>query len=458
MGNVSGEQRRNGRTAMTTFLSCSRTVLLAATLAGGLVAAAAPADAQQSPVSPAPAAAPAAAPPTAPAAVLPGPAIAPGKPSWTQAMPDTEAAATLAPVAALPIPTAVDKLPVAALHLPKNFHIEVYQAGLPGARSLRVDDKGTVFVSTRVLDRVYAVVNQNSKREVKVLAKGLHSPNGIALHGGDLFIAEISKISMIKDVEDHLDNAKLAVIYSDLPSYEPHGWKFLALGPDNRLYFNIGAPCNICMPPATNAQIRSINLDGSDPEIVAHGIRQVVGMDFQPGSKVLYFTENQRDWLSEDEPQDKLNRILHPGKDNFGFPYCDGGDIPDPIYGWGHSCNEFIKPVAQLGPHSAPLGMRFYTGHMFPAQYRDAIFIARHGSWNKTHKIGGDVVIAHLNADGTVRSIEPFITGFLVDGKKYLGRPVDMEWLKDGSMLLSDDFNGAVYRITYGPQRISSRH
>ena len=169
---------------MTTILSCSRTVLLAATLIGGLVAAVAPAAAQQSPASPAPAAAPAAAPPAAPAAALPGPAIAPGKPSWTQAMPDTEAAATLAPVAALPIPTAADKLPVAALHLPKNFHIEVYQAGLPGARSIRVDDKGTVFVSTRVLDRVYAIVNRNGKREAKVLVKGLHSPNGIALHGG----------------------------------------------------------------------------------------------------------------------------------------------------------------------------------------------------------------------------------------------------------------------------------
>jgi glucose/arabinose dehydrogenase len=147
---------------------------------------------------------------------------------------------------------------------------------------------------------------------------------------------------------------------------------------------------------------------------------------------------------------------LHPGKDNFGFPYCGGGDIPDPLFGWGHSCDEFTKPVAQLGPHSAPLGMRFYTGKMFPAQYRNAVFIARHGSWNKTKKIGGDVVVAHLNPDGTVKSIEPFITGFLVDNN-YIGRPVDMEWLKDGSMLLSDDYNGAVYRITYGPQKVSTR-
>jgi glucose/arabinose dehydrogenase len=174
--------------------------------------------------------------------------------------------------------------------------------------------------------------------------------------------------------------------------------------------------------------------------------------------KVLYFTENQRDWLSEDQPNDKLNRLLHLGQDNFGFPYCDGGDIPDSQFGWGHSCNEFTKPIAQLGPHSAPLGMRFYTGKMFPKEYHNAIFIARHGSWNKSKKIGADVVVATLTPDGTVKSIEPFITGF-IQNNNYVGRPVDMEWLKDGSMLLSDDYNGAVYRITSGPPRqVSMRH
>jgi glucose/arabinose dehydrogenase len=434
---------------MTRLLFRSRTLLFAL-LSGGLVAAL-PAAAQQTSASAAPAAQPA-----APAAAF-GPAIAPGKPGWTQAMPEGAAAANLAPVSALPIPTPADKLPVAMLHLPKNFHMEVYQAGLPGARSLRVDADGTVFVSTRVLDRVYAIVNRNGKRETKILVKGLNSPNGIALHDDTLYIAEINRISKIDDVEQHLDDAKPVVIYGDLPSYLPHGWKFLTVGPDNKLYFNVGAPCNICIPPPTNAQLRRINLDGSGAEVIAYGIRQVVGMDFDPISKILYFTENQRDWLSEDQPNDKLNRVLHPGKDNFGFPYCDGGDIDDPIYGWGHSCSEFTKPIAQLGAHSAPLGMRFYTGHMFPARYRDAIFIARHGSWNRTHKIGGDVVVASLNRNGTVRSIEPFITGFLVDGAKYLGRPVDMEWLKDGSMLLSDDFNGAVYRITYAPTATARR-
>jgi glucose/arabinose dehydrogenase len=439
---------------MTTILSRSGTFLFAA-LVAGLAAAAAPAWAQQSPPNPAPTTAPAPANPAL--AATPTPSGAAEKPSWMQAMPDNPAAADLAPVAPPPIATAADRLPVTKLHMPKNFNIEIYASGIPDARSLRVDDNGTVFVSNRRLDKVYAIVDRNGKREVKVVALGLNSPNGIALHNGTLYIAEINRISKIDNIEAQLDNPpKPTVIYSDLPSDAPHGWKFLAVGPDNKLYFNIGAPCNICMPPPTHAQLRRINLDGSGAEVIAHGIRQVVGMDFHPVSKMLYFTENQRDWLSENQPNDKLNRLLHPGQDNFGYPYCHGGDILDPQFGWGRSCDEFTKPVAQVGPHSAPLGMRFYTGHMFPGRYHDAIFIARHGSWNKTHKIGGDIVVALLNPDGTVRSIEPFITGFLVDNK-YLGRPVDMEWLKDGSMLLSDDFNGAVYRISYGPAHQAAR-
>jgi len=242
-----------------------------------------------------------------------------------------------------------------------------------------------------------------------------------------------------------------------VPKDEPHGWKFLTVGPDNKLYFNIGAPCNICMPSPAHAQIRRINLDGSGAEVVARGTRQIVGMDWHPVLKQLYFTENQRDWLSEDLPEDKLNRLTRPGKDNFGYPYCGGGNVLDPQFGWGHSCSEFTPPVARLGPHSAPLGMRFYTGTMFPREYHDAIFIARHGSWNRTKKFGGDIVVAKLNPDGTVKSVEPFITGFL-ENNSYIGRPVDLEIMKDGSMLISDDWNGAAYRLTYGPQRISMRH
>jgi glucose/arabinose dehydrogenase len=363
--------------------------------------------------------------------------------------PQNPAAQKLAPVAPPPIATAADKLPLAQLHAPKDFKIEVYASGLTNARSLRIGDKGTVFVGSRLTDKVYAITSKDGKHEVKTLLTGLYRPNGIALHNGVLYIAELSQISKVDDVENHLaDTPKPQVIYSDLPKDEPHGWKFLAVGPDNRLYFNIGAPCNICMPPETNAQLRSINLDGSDPQVVARGIRQVVGMDFNPQTKKLYFTENQRDWLSEDIPQDKLNRLDHPGQDNFGFPYCHEGDISDPEFGWGHSCDEFTKPIALLGPHSAPLGMRFYTGRMFPAEYRNQIFIARHGSWNRTKKFGGDIVVATLDKNGNVKSVKPFITGFIQDNK-YVGRPADLEVMKDGSLLISDDYNGAVYRVTY---------
>ena len=426
----------------------SRSMLLPAMVGGLLVLW--PIAAQQAPTNPAPAVAPAAAPAQSPAAQSPA-----TPPPWAQGRPDNEGVANIAPMVPPPIATPSDKLPLAKLKLPKNFNIEVYASEMVNARSLRISDKGTVFVSTRLSDTIYAVTNKNGKREVKPLVTGLYRPNGIALHNGTLYIAELNKISKIDNVEDHLDDAsKPTVIYDDLPSDEPHGWKFLTVGPDNKLYFNIGAPCNICMPPPTHAQIRRINLDGSGMEVVARGIRQVVGMDWHPLLNQLYFTENQRDWLSEDLPQDKLNRLAHPGQDNFGFPYCHQGDIADQQFGWGHSCDEFTKPIALLGPHSAPLGMRFYTGQMFPKEYRNAIFIARHGSWNKSKKIGGDIVVAKLNPDGTVKSIEPFITGFL-ENNNYVGRPVDIELMKDGSMLLSDDWNGAVYRITYGPPRVS---
>jgi glucose/arabinose dehydrogenase len=428
---------------MTLVLRCSRTLLLAV---AGLLAAPWPLAAQQTPASPAPAAQPAAQPQTTP-------------PSWAQGRPDTEGANKLAPVVPPPIAAAADKLPVAQLKAPKNFNIEVYASGMANARSLRIGDKGTVFVSTRLLDKIYAVVDKDGKREVKTLLTGLYRPNGIALHNGTLYIAELNKISKIDNIEANLDSPpKPTVIYDDLPSDEPHGWKFLTVGPDNKLYFNIGAPCNICMPSPAHAQIRRINLDGSGAEVVARGIRQIVGMDWHPVLKQLYFTENQRDWLSEDLPQEKLNRVTRPGQDNFGFPYCHQGNLPDQQFGWGHDCTaEFTQPIALLGPHTAPLGMRFYTGNMLPREYHNAIFIVRHGSWNKSRKIGGDIVVTKLNSNGTVKSIEPFITGFIVNNN-YIGRPVDIEQMKDGSILISDDWNGAVYRVSYGAPRVSMRH
>ena len=377
------------------------------------------------------------------------PAAAQLPPVPTPGQPTTEEASKLKGIASPPFAAAPDKLPLAQLKLPKGFKIEVYASGIPDARSLRIGDKGTLFVSNRVQDKVYAVVDKDGKREVKIIASGLDRPNGLAFKDGTLYIAEGTKVSKLEKIEDNLDKPpQPVVIYSDFPNHQSHGWKFMALGPDNKLYVNVGAPCNICIPPESNSQIRRLNLDGSGAEPYIRGNRNSVGFDWNPATKELYFTDNGRDWLSEELPNDELNRVTKMGQ-HFGFPYCHQGDIPDQQYGWGHSCSEFVPPVALLGPHAAALGMRFYTGHMFPAKYHDAIFIARHGSWNKTSKIGGDIYVVYLNKDGSVKSQEPFMTGF-IQNNNYVGRPVDVQPMKDGSLLVSDDYDGAVYRITYG--------
>lgn len=369
-------------------------------------------------------------------------------PPWKQGIPAAIADSKLAPVAPPPLPTPADKLPLDKLKLKDGFKIEVYAAGVPNARTLRLGDKGTVFVSSRVQDKVHAIVTKDGKREVKVIASGLHRPNGIALHKGTLYIAELSQISKIENIEDTLDNpAKPTVILNGLPKDEPHGWKYLTVGPDEKLYFQVGAPCNICLPPERHTKIYRVGLDGKGLEVYAHGIRQIVGMDWHPTLKQLYFSENSRDWLSEDVPEDKLNRVTQPGKDHFGFPYCHQGNFTDPEFGWGRSCSEFTGPVALVGPHSAALGLKFYTGNGLGDDYRGILFLARHGSWNRTVKIGGDVLAIKLNDDGTFRSMEPFITGF-IQNNNYVGRPVDILPMTDGSLLVSDDFNGAVYRVS----------
>jgi glucose/arabinose dehydrogenase len=371
--------------------------------------------------------------------------------------PDNEAAQKLAPNAPpSPLATAPDKLPLDKLKAAAGFNIEVYAAGMPNARSLALGDKGTVFVGSRTVDKVYAIVNKDGKREVKIVASGLYRPNGVAFKDGTLYIAELSKVSKIEKIEDNLDSPpKPTVIYDNLPKDEAHGWKFIAIGPDNKLYVPVGQPGNNVLHDADHGQIRRINLDGTGAEVIALGVRNTVGFDWNPETKQLYFTDNGRDWLSEDVPNDELNRVAKVGED-FGAPYCYQGDIPDPEFGWGHSCKEFTPPVGLMGPHAAALGMRFYTGKMFPASFKNQIIIARHGSWNRTNKFGGDVVVAHLNKDGTVKNLEPLVTGFLQDNK-YVGRPVDVLQLKDGSILVSDDWNGAVYRVSYGKQKVAAQ-
>ncbi len=366
-----------------------------------------------------------------------------------QAPPDNAAAAKLAPLRPPAEPAARDRLPLDKLKLPPGFRIEVYASGIANARSLRVGKRGTVFVGSARSDKVHAIIDDGGWRRVKVLVSGLHRPNGLAIHDGALYIAEVAKISKIDNVEKRLDDPpKPAVIYDGLPKDEAHGARFIAVGPDGKLYISVCQPCNNCVPPAGQGEIRRVDLDGGNMEVVARGVRNSVGFDWSPRSKQLYFTDNGRDWLSEDAPNDELNRVRKAGED-FGAPYCYQGNLPDTQLGWGRSCDEFTAPIALLGPHVAPLGMRFYSGRMFPSEYRDAIFIARHGSWNRTRKIGADVIAVHLNKSGTVRAMEPFLTGFLADNN-YLGRPVDVQPMRDGSLLISDDWNGAVYRVTYG--------
>src|SRR5436305_14242059 len=386
----------------------------------------------------------------APAAAPP----APGSPLIGRPA-DSEAAAKLAPVAPPPIAAAAYKLPVAKLKVPPGFNIEVYAAGMANARSMAEGDKGTVFVGTRLVGNVYAITNKDGQRSVKTLASGLYRPNGVAFKDGTLYIAELSKISKIDKVEDNLDSSpKPTMIYDNLPKDEAHGWKFIAIGPDNKLYVEVGQPGNNVLHDDDHGQIRRMNLDGTGAEVYVRGVRHSVGFDWNPEDKQLYFTDNGRDWMSEDVRHDELNRVTKIGG-HFGAPYCLQGNIVDPEFGWGKSCSDYTAPVGVLGPRAGVPGMRFYTGSMFPKSYKNAIIIARHGSWNRSKKEGGDVVVVKLNKDGTVKSMEPFITGFLEDNK-YIGRPVDVMQMKDGSLLVSDDWNGAVYRVTYGKQKVAS--
>lgn len=371
------------------------------------------------------------------------------EPFWAVGRPKTGPAIQMAPIAALPIPTPAEELPIDRLEVPEGFKVEVFADGVLDARGLRQGDQGTVFVSSLfVAGKIYAITGENGARKVKTILDGLALANGIEFHNGALYVATPQAITRYDDIEAKLDNPPEPVmVYDKLPGDVPHGWKFIKLGPDGRLYVPVGAPCNICEPDEAHGRIFRMNLDGSGWETVAEGVRNTIGFDFHPETGELWFTDNQRDWLSEDMPPDELNRVTAPGRQHFGFPFCHAGIMTDPELGWGRSCDEFVKPAALLGPHSAALGMRFYTGTMFPEEYRGAIFIARHGPWNRTEKYA-DIAVAFLDEEGSVIKVEPFLTGFVEDNN-YVGRPVDVLVMDDGSLLVSDDFNGAVYRITY---------
>ncbi len=309
---------------------------------------------------------------------------------------------------------------------------------------------GTVFVGTRDKS-VYALVDQNYDGvadKMYTITDNMHSPNGVAFRNGSLYVAEISKVSRFDNIESRLSNPPKPVLISDkFSDKEWHGWKYIAFGPDGKLYVPVGAPCNVCEVDENNfACIKRMNADGTNLELYAKGIRNTVGFDWDPKTKELWFTDNGRDEMGDDIPDDELNYAPKPGM-HFGFPYCHAGDIPDPQFGKGHSCSEFVPPALKLGAHVASLGMKFYTGTQFPKEYRGRIFIAEHGSWNRSSKVGYRVVSVKMQ-DNKAISFEPFAEGFL-QGQKPLGRPVDVLVMPDGSLLVSDDFGDCVYRISY---------
>jgi glucose/arabinose dehydrogenase len=341
-------------------------------------------------------------------------------------------------------------LPLESIRLPDGFRISLY-ARVPNARSMAYSPNGVLYVGTREGGgEVYAVTDPDGDGtgdRVVTIAEGLNVPNGVAWREGSLYVAEIGRILRFDGIDEALDAPPDPVVISDdYPTERHHGWKFIAFGPDGWLYVPVGAPCNICDPEPPFATITRIRLDGSGRGIYARGLRNTVGFDWHPVTGELWFTDNGRDRLGDDVPPDELNRAPEPGLD-FGYPHCHGGDIPDPEFGAGRSCSEFTPPAQKLGPHVAGLGLRFYTGDMFPAEYRNQIFIAEHGSWNRSRKIGYRVTMVRLD-ESEVVAYEPFAEGWL-QGEEEWGRPVDVLVMPDGALLVSDDEAGAIYRITY---------
>jgi len=332
------------------------------------------------------------------------------------------------------------------IKLPRGFEIEVY-AHVPNARSLALGDNGVVFVSNRRASSIYAVVpSGDANPQVVEVATDLDMPNGIAFHNANLYVAEVERILVYRNIMSRFTQSPAPeVLPVQLPAERHHGWRYIGFGPDGKLYVSIGAPCNVCDRDDEGfGQIWRMNADGSNPEIFARGVRNSVGFTWHPDTGDMWFTDNGRDMLGDDTPPGELNHAPRPGL-HYGFPFCHGGEVLDPEFGAGQHCDSFISPAKRLGPHVAPLGVKFYTGDMFPEDFHGQVFIAEHGSWNRSKKIGYRVMMITMK-DGMPDSYEPFARGWL-KGDKISGRPVDLLVLPDGSMLVSDDHSGVVYRI-----------
>lgn len=352
------------------------------------------------------------------------------------------------------------KLPIDRLKLPPGFKIGVYAEGVENARSLCLSQQGTLFVGTREEGSVYALRDTNGDYRVDqifTIAKKLNKPNGVALHNGALYVAEVNRILRFDGIEKCIDALakgettcpQPVTVYDQYPTESHHGWKYVAFGPDGKLYIPVGAPCNNCESDSIFTTITRLDVDkpGAKPEILGTGIRNTVGFDWHPVTGELWFTENGRDMMGEDVPPCELNRMEKTGQ-HYGYPYCHGGNLKDPEFGNKRPCSDFVKPVQNLGPHVAPLGMEFYTGKMFPNTYQNQVFIAEHGSWNRSKKIGYRITLVKLDAQGKSLGYSTFAEGWL-NNEDTWGRPVDLEQMPDGSLLLSDDDADAIYRIWY---------
>ena len=390
------------------------------------------------------------------AVMLAAPALAQQAPvpGWAVGRPE---GSTLAPHAPRLTVTPLAEVPVGAIRLPPGFQAEVFAHGIPGARMMAEGPRGTIFAGSRAIGRVYAISrNPDGTTRTRIIAERLVQPNGIVVIGDSLYVLAANRVLRYDNIEANLDNVPAPVELTAafaLPTEQEHGgnhhWKFASVGPDGRIYTNVGVNCNICEFDRDKfALLVSFNPDGSGRRIEARGVRNSVGMAHHPVTRELWATNNGRDWAGNDWPNDTLHRVRQSGEDH-GFPYCTAGD-PDPQFNAGRNCGSFVKPAALLGPHTAALGMRFYTGTMFPEQYRNMAFIARRGSWNRDKLSGYDVVVAHTDAQGNVTRVEEFMTGFRDDAnQRFHDRPVDVHVMRDGSLLVAGEQMGAIYRITY---------
>ncbi|MDP2257907.1 MAG: PQQ-dependent sugar dehydrogenase [Polaromonas sp.] len=375
---------------------------------------------------------------------------APPPPAWKQGMPADLADSRLAPHAGKLTTTPASDIPIDKLKLPPGFKAEIWSTGTPGIRAMARGDSGKIYAGTRPIGRVYEITDNGKERTSRVVVDKLTQP-AVAINKGSLYVMAIDKVLRYDGIEANPNVQPVDMTSAfKLPPEQHHNWKYIRFGPDGKLYVPFGAPCNICVPPTEEyAQIRRYDADGSNMEVIARGVRNTQGFDWHPVTKELWFTDHGRDWMGDDSPEDELNRMSKTGL-NFGFPYCHANGVADRDIKKDKPCDGVTLPVSTMGAHAANMGLHFYTGNMFPAEYKNAMFVARKGSWNRTQKSGFDVVTVRADADGKNPKVTPFVTGFKDDATEaFWGRPAYILQMPDGSLLLSDEQLGAIYRISY---------